>query len=494
MSLQRDACSLDRRTFVGLSASVAAGLGFAGIAAAPRHANAAGLSPSSSSARKATNVIFMVSDGMSFGTLTLAELWSRVRGGGGTNWVSLFNRGEVRRALQMTHSADSLVTDSAAAGSAWGSGRHINNGAINVSPSGEQLLPLLIHAKQHGKATGLVTTTTVTHATPASFATNAPTREMQPMIGEQLLARGIDVVMGGGSRYLPAELLAKHQDLTVLRDATDLRAALPGLGTSPNRLIGLFADKHIPFEIDRPPNCPTLAEMTKAALARLSGRGEGFVLQVEGGRVDHAAHSNDAASLVREQTAFDDALGEVMAFVDGRDDTLVVVTTDHGNANPGLTLYGPRGEAGLKQMLGAKRSFEWIVEQITALRYPKAPEDRIATVVEDAMGVELDAAARAMLLGVTRGQRVMPFGGANTFESVLGAILADSFGVGFVSPNHTADLTEVTAWGPGAERLGAIVDNVDLHRLLVESLALGPGKLLPGMEDRMEVRAPKSDD
>jgi alkaline phosphatase len=126
-----------------------------------------------------------------------------------------------------------------------------------------------------------------------------------------------------------------------VRDAAGLRAA-PATGP----ILGTFDAEHLPFSLDRAADpalaaaVPSLAEMARAALSRLSANARGFVLQIEGGRVDHAAHSNDIGALIHDQLAFDDAVGVALEFATGRDDTLVLITSDHGNSNPGLNGAG----------------------------------------------------------------------------------------------------------------------------------------------------------
>lgn len=440
--------------------------------------------------RRARNAIFMVADGMSTGTLSLADTLRRRRDGRPSAWVSLWNSPGVRRAAMATHSADSLVTDSAAAGTTWGIGRKTSNGAIGITPDGRQHTPILPHARQAGKAVGIVTTTRVTHATPASFVANVPLRSMEREIGEQILARGIDVVLGGGTRFITPQQLSRVDRASIVADrASLLAAAVPAT----DRLIGLFSPSHMPFELDRPPTVPTLAEMTRAALGRLSKHPEGFVVQIEGGRVDHAAHSNDAGALVADQLAFDDAIAEVLAFTKDRDDTLVVITTDHGNGNPGMTLYRRASHAGLDRLSRVAHSFEWITDRMGA--GPIAEQAaRAADHVEPATGVALSPAQRDLLIAAVRGQHTAPFDPDNTPTSVLGAILANALGVGWVSPNHTSDLVEVTALGPGAERLRPSIDNTDLHTLLADALDLPPASPLPGADAIVPLPVPKDED
>jgi alkaline phosphatase len=434
--------------------------------------------------RKATNVIFMVSDGMSTGTLTLAEEVTRLRHCRSSNWVTLWNQPDVKRASAVTSSADSLVTDSSAGASAWGIGTKVNNDAMNITPDGRMPTPILVHARQNGKATGLVSTARVTHATPGAFVANVPNRSMEKEIAEQIIARGVDVALGGGAKHFPQKLLDASKNVRVVRTAAELAPAVVE-ADGITSLLGLFDPSHVPWALDRPATCPSLPDMMRAALALLKNKTNGFVMQIEGGRVDHAAHGNDAASLIAEQIEFDETIGLVREFTRERDDTLVIITSDHGNANPGLTLYGKPAQAGLELAANAKHSFDWVFDSFCASAGLK-PGSSLATVedlsplrqlVHEAVGVELSDDEFRILENAIHKHQTHPFlAQARSTTSILGAILSNHNAIGFVSPNHTSDVVEVTAWGPGSETLKPFIDNTDLHALMVAALDLAPAK------------------
>lgn len=467
---------VDRRRFLSgaiVGGAAALGGGLLGTRGAVGAWQAqAGMTP----ARKARNVIFMVADGMSLGTLSLADIVSRVERGAPTNWVKFNQRTGTRRALQNTSAVESLVTDSAAAASAWGSGRRVKLGSINVAPDGRQQMPVLVRAKQAGKMIGCVTTTRVTHATPAGFYANAPVRDLEEMIANDLLTRGVDVALGGGERFFSKATLDAHGDVRVVRTKDELLAA-PLNG----RLLGLFSRSHVPFSVEREAGVPGLVEMTKAALVRLEKGADGFVLQIEGGRVDHAAHNNDAVALMSEMLEFDDAVGAVLKWMDGRDDTLLIITTDHANANPGLTLYRGEGAEGLTRVRAGKHSFDWIEEQIKGMG-SEARAAGLKDVIAHASGIELDDQSVMMVARTMQGERESAFREANKWTSVLGAALADHFAVAFLSPNHTADLVELNCTGPGSELIPSYIENHDVHDVVVSALGLPEAKPLDGMD------------
>lgn len=475
---------LDRRSFLGLSLGSAAGLAAAtAFSPALTRARPPGDVPPGKPGRRPLNVIFMVSDGMSFGTLSLAEIASRVRYAQATNWVGLWEKEGVKRTVMRTASADSLVTDSSAASSSWGCGVHINNDAVNFTPDRKTPVPILVQAAQNGKATGLVTTTRVTHATPAGFIANCPSRNSEDEIARQIIDRRVDVVLGGGSKYFPDALLAKRPDLRVMRTRAEFDAAMDIEGVPPQGpVLGTFQKSHCLYECERNEVDPSLSSMALMALRQLSAKSNGFVLQIEGGRVDHAAHANDAGAMVGEQLAFDRALGTVLTWMENRDDTLLIVTTDHGNANPGLTLYGPETYKGIERLCQVRHSFEWIFDQLgMKLQYDDAvaasklsEEDRVGSVVREATGIQLSRDEIAAFVGALHNKNPQLFEPMSRSSSVLGSCLANHFGVGFISPNHTADFVEVTAIGPGSELIAPFIDNIELHGVMTKALDLRP--------------------
>lgn len=339
------AIMLSRRSFLSrssLAAASAAGLAAPHIA---RSAEQLLHTPG----QKPNRIIHIVSDGMSMGTLTCANLFSESSRNRPLSWVNLLQQPTTRLALMNTRSLNSMVTDSSAASSAWGSGSRVVNGAVNILPDGRLLLPLYALLGEAGWATGLVTTAEITHATPAGFATALKSRGDSQAIAAQYLNRKIDVLLGGGrpffspnarkdKRDLRADFKAAGYTVVLDRDAL-LKAPLD------TKLLGTFADSHLPYTIDQKNDAklrastPTLAEMTRAALARLEQH-DRFMLQVEGARVDHAAHNSDAAAAIHDQIALDEAIDLCLEFQRKHPDTLVVITTDHGNSNLGLNGMG----------------------------------------------------------------------------------------------------------------------------------------------------------
>ncbi len=187
-----------------------------------------------------------------------------------------------------------------------------NNGMIAMSPTGEKLPTILQAAKASGKKTGLVTTTTITYATPAAFASHVENRKMEAEIAPQLIDNKVDVLFGGGRKFFPEKLQkrALEEGYQMITDRKTLSA-----GHTSGKLLGLFADGAMSPELDRHRTKePSLTEMTEAAIKLLQKEKKGFFLMVEGGQIDWAGHANDAAWAMKDIEAFEQAVKQVIDF------------------------------------------------------------------------------------------------------------------------------------------------------------------------------------
>jgi alkaline phosphatase len=393
---------------------------------------------------------------------------------------------DYHRGLMDMASLDNPVTDSAAAASSWGCGHRIINDAVNWGPNDEALKPVCAIFRDAGKATGLVTTTRITHATPAGFSANVPARGMEDEIAFQYSERNYDILMGGGGRHFSAGQREDGEDLynkfqnngyNVVENKKELQQAETG-----GKLLGIFYDSHLPYTIDHKnipelqEQVPTLAEMSKAALDRLDRKENGFILQIEGGRVDHGAHANDAAGMIYDQIAFDDAVKTVMDYTENRDDTLVILTTDHGNANPGLGAYGSRyadSPKRLRTLHDYQRSFEWVYDELGFHWSHDAVGDhvtvnRVRELLEYATNTRITEEEAIMAYQAFSGEFRAPFRDRQGPAGVLSGIMANYNGIYFITTTHTSDYVEIAAWGPGSERIPGFVRNTDLFGLMVD--------------------------
>ncbi len=424
--------------------------------------------------QRAKNIIFLVSDGMSTGTLNMADLLRQRKEGRSSHWLGLYRDNRARRALMDTASASSLVTDSAAASSAWGGGVRVPNGSLNVGANGETYKPILQKFKGAGKSVGCVTTVQITHATPAGFCVNSKSRGSMADIAEQYLDLRFDVMMGGGTDLFSANSRADKKDMFGQFGQQGYQVAQTRdamLGFRPGKpALGVFHTDGLPFAIDRlqstdlQKTVPTLAEMTRTAIDLMRGNPNGFVLQVEGGKVDWAAHANDLSALLYDQLAFDDAVKEVLDFAGKDNETLVIMTTDHGNANPGL-LSG-NANRNFDRMHTVKHSNEWILTGVT----PQTTPAQLIERVEAAQGIALKTEdATSLLSQFSRLDETGLYNPKKLPYRQLAALQTAHTSVGWAGMDHTADFVELAMVGPGSELLPAFVKNTDLHTLMLRA-------------------------
>ncbi len=321
------------------------------------------------------NLILMIGDGMGPQQVGLLQEYARraansvYRDQGGLTAMAKFaDAGYV--GLASTSPADTLVTDSACSSSQLAAGVSSGNEMIGLDQFGNPVETILEKAKRMGKATGLVSDTRISHATPAAFASHQRHRSLENEVAEQMLTGGnVDVMLSGGLRHwlpqsvntdaaLQAEIgnlidepqmrlqSARRDERNLLQQAKDrgyelafnreqLRRA------QSDKVLGLFASSAmlnaITYQRQELPIEPSLADMTLKALEILSRDPDGFFLMVEGGQIDWAGHDNDAGLLLHEMLKFDEAIAAVYQWVKNRTDTLVVITADHETGGFGFS-------------------------------------------------------------------------------------------------------------------------------------------------------------
>jgi len=449
MSSPRESSRRDFLKYAGLGGLALGAAATPALGALPREAAA------NQGVAQAKNVIFLVADGMNIAALSLADAWSRQTRSVSSRWMRLYRERPVVRSLCETHSATGLVTDSAAAASCWGIGERIVNGVLNITPDGRKPVTLAQKMKAARKRVGLVTTATATHATPAGFAVTVASRKSQSEVAAQYLERGVDVILGGGADYFSPSLVAAYRKVGYAV-ATE-RAALLGRPAG-GPLLGLFSPKYIPYEFDRlrdpalKAKVPSLAEMTQAALNNLAPSPEGFFLMVEGGRVDHAAHGNDALALIHDQLAFDETIETVLAFSDRHPDTLVIITTDHGTGGIQLNGVGDEDFEGAPAYAGTNEAFRRLAkftstQEAVVARTKGQPKQAQLDALVESTGLEFKAADLAKVTDL------------KTFQALLPKLT----GINWTSNNHTADLVEFCAFGPGSALFPPFLRNDEVH-------------------------------
>jgi len=282
--------------------------------------------PSASSRPK--NIIILIADGVGLSQISYAVINS----GGASNFSRFKNIG-----LIMTRSSDASITDSAAAATAFATGKKTYNGAISMNSKGGSLETIFEIAKKNGLATGLVVTSSVTHATPAAFVAHQKSRRLEKEIAQDFVNSDLDIFIGGGLKYFKnpqasTDLLARLQEkgYKIYENSADLfRDNYQG------KIAALVANEHLPKMSEG--RLDYAQQALNKSLGILSQNKKGFILMFEGSQIDWGGHDNDVNYIKQEMLDFDKTLGAALGFAKKDKNTLVIVFSDHETGGFALT-------------------------------------------------------------------------------------------------------------------------------------------------------------
>ncbi|MED3961010.1 alkaline phosphatase (plasmid) [Niallia taxi] len=425
--------------------------------------------------QQAKNVIVLVKDGVSSTTTTLAR-WYK----GEPLAMDEIMSGGVR-----TYSAESAVTDSAPAGTAMATGNKSNDKLVGVLPekiaspgvdsslADDPLKPVanvLEGAKLEGKATGIIATSEIQHATPAAFSSHVTHRTDYDSIAEQQVYQNIDVVLGGGKNSLEAKNRKDGENLVDVieekgYDIIETRDEL--LKSKSNKLWGTFAPAALAYDMDRSqtnPEEPTLAEMTKKGISTLSKDKDGFFLFVEGSKPDWAAHANDPIGMISDTLAFDEAVKEAVAFAKRDKNTLVIAVSDHGNSgisignqNTNSSYPATPVSAYIDPLKEAKMTLEGALKQL------KKDNSNVLEV--------------AALYGITNptADETKALNSSTNLSKTLVQLLANRANLGFTTGGHTGEDLFMYSYGPGKPT--GLIENTDVAKSSATALGFSLGKV-----------------
>ncbi|WP_160141592.1 alkaline phosphatase [Salicibibacter halophilus] len=411
----------------------------------------------------ADNIILLIGDGMALQqTSTAAYYLGEGASDGEQSMDTMPHTGFVR-----THSNDNVITDSAAAATAMASGYKTDDNVVGMVPSEdgnedyEEVKTILSYAQDENKSTGLVTNTTMTHATPASFAAHVEDRGMEEEIAPQMLDSKVDILFGGGIEFfLPEEEGGEREDgrnlieeaeadgYELLHDQDDLSES------SSDQLLGLFSEDHMSFELDRETtNEPSLSEMTDTAIENLSQNDDGFFLMIEGGRIDHAGHSNYPVANITDTIAFDHALQVALDYAQEDPNTLVVVTADHGT---GGMSAGVDGEYDFNRdvISDVTRSSEYMANEMN----------------DDNSNIEEVLAEYAGIQDLTS-EEIEMIENADDADEGVAHVISQRAGIGWTTTGHTAVDVPVYAYGSHAEAFSGTLDNTDIANNILDAMS-----------------------
>lgn len=427
--------------------------------------------PHSTSSKQVKKIIFMIPDGFSTAYATNYRMYK-----GKETLLDPLLVGMVK-----THSANSPVTDSAAAATAMATGFKTDNGMIGITPDKRERETILEAARSAGKATGLVATSTITYATPAAFSAHVESRNDESDIALQQLDR-VDVLLGGGKQFFLPESMGGQQPSRNLVDEAkrngyqfvenrDQLLAVKGSDGSKNvkngkggrgdtggtdgtvdKLLGLFADGRMAPELDREMTQePSLKEMTDKAIALLNQDPDGFFLMVEGSLIDWAGNSHDAAWAMKDTEAFEQAVETALQFAEKDRHTLVVIVGDHdtgGMSVGGYELYDAKPEV----LRSVTATGEFMAGKVNIER------SNLPEIVRQYTNIKLTDAEAATIRT------------SDNLAHAINDVISERALVGWTSFHHTGVDVQLYAYGPGSDRFRGLLDNTDLPKLMAAAM------------------------
>jgi alkaline phosphatase len=393
-----------------------------------------------------------------------------------------------------TYIADSVVADSAPTATAYATGYRTSDKLIGVGPkegtlstvpeppTALQYRPLATvveGAKLKGMATGIVSTSRITHATPAAYIAHVPSRSQEDVIMEQAVYQGIDVVFGGGGRYLlPQNAGGKRGDgenlRTVLKtkgyviaeNSGEMNAFVSG------RIFGMFAGDHMEPEIDRQefaPKQPSIEEMTLKAIDILSRKpqNKGFFLMVEGSEIDWADHNNDPSQVISDLLQFDRAVKAALDFARKDGNTLVLALSDHntggmtiGNYSTSKTYSQMKVEQLIDPLKRMKLSAPGLLRKVGNEKTP----EKVKSVVKAYWDLEITDDDAAAILSISLRDKDDPQNG-------FGEILIPKYtAIGWTTHGHTGGDVPLFAYGPNSPK--GLLDGPEIGKITAEALGI----------------------
>ncbi|KAI8820733.1 alkaline phosphatase [Fimicolochytrium jonesii] len=457
--------------------------------------------------RGVKNVVLMISDGFGPASETTARTFFQVRDNLKYTYKSPLDDiivGNVR-----TKAYDNWVTDSASAATAYACGVKTFNAAIGVTHDNKNCGTVVEAAKLKGLSTGLVTTTRVTHATPAGFAAHVPERDWEALIAQQLIGdnpiggRTLDVLIGGGSSFFfpnTTKGSKRTDDRDLYKEATtkfgwkNVALTRSQFDSIPNDksalpLLATFTPSHMSYQIDRNATLePSLAEMSHKALQALKDEGKGFFLMIEGGRIDHAGHINDPAAHIHDIKAYWDTVELVKKFADEDGHTLVIHVSDHETG--GLTAA--------RQMTSTQKDgsnttaafpYEWFpqhllkasasTEKLASLIRAQAavPGADLFTFVKNLViksyGIDVRDEEVTHLIAALRREA----GGAQFTEWALGEMLNSRAELGWTTHGHTGVDVILGTYGATSNSIRGSYENTEISDIIEQRLRIDRSKV-----------------
>lgn len=420
------------------------------------------------------NVIILIPDGTSLEVATLSRWY---------NGGKKHNIDDLACGLIRTYSCDAPIADSAPSSTAMSTGHKSSTGFVatlpdaNTMPGLEPLDPsrrrapvatILEAAQLAGKATGVVATCEIMHATPADFTAHSSNRSDYDTLSMQQVYQEVDVFLAGGKKFFTPEgrkdgndlLAVIKENYQIVENTAQMHEVKPG------KVWGLFAETAMAYDFDRDPvKEPSLAEMTQKAIEILSQDEDGFFLMVEGSKIDWAAHANDPIGMISDYLAFDKAVGVALDFAKKDGNTVVISAADHGNS--GLSIGS--------EWTNSDYDVVPLSDFIDPLKRAKLTGEGI----EKALNKDRSNIVEVMAqyYGITdlseEEINAIKEAAAGKMNYVVGPMIGKRAKLGFTTIGHTGDDVPLYVYVPeGIDILSGTVENTDIARYMEKLLGL----------------------
>ena len=349
---------------------------------------------------------------------------------------------------------------------------------IDSTRAYQPLVTVLEAAKmKYGKSTGLVFTCEFPHATPADCSAHSYNRGKYEWIAPQMAHNDLTVVIGGGTSLLPAESESylRNNGYSVFKDNLKGMREFKG-----EKMWSLFSEKEMPYDLDRDTAAiPSLEEMTRTAISKLSKNEKGFFLMVEGSKIDWAAHANDPMGMASDYLAFDRACGAALEFAKANGETAVIIVPDHGNS--GISLGSSRCSNYSKltkdQLFGQFAQYKLTSEGFQAMLNSR-PASEVQDIFRTYAGFELNDDELKMLYN-NKGYKNSPIPleerakgpeleslYSGSLSGFIAKLLTSKTCFGFTTGGHTGEEVFLAAYHPEGDVPMGVLTNVDLNHYM----------------------------
>ncbi|AGB40078.1 Alkaline phosphatase [Halobacteroides halobius DSM 5150] len=427
-------------------------------------------------------VFLFIGDGMAASQRQLASYFLKAKTGNQDAQLTM-NKLPVG-GMNTTYASNTLVTDSAAAGTALATGYKTNKGMIGQLPNGTSVRTIIEAAEAKGMGTGVISTMRLTHATPASFLAHNESRYNPNQIAEDIAQSNVDFLAGGGYRHFIPKTAKKSERKdnknlvkvfkdkdykTFVGDPQGFRAYKPKKG---DKVFAPLTASHLPYELDRNPNTtPSLAEITQKGINTLVKHDNGFVMMVEGGRIDYAGHANSPATVANDVLAFDKAVQKAYRFYKKHPkETLIVVTGDHETGGLGLG-FKNNYFLNIDKLLPIKSSLD-------QLNYTGDRKAFFTSLKKDYGLTNLTAKEKAKIEKAMNladaGKKLVNYmpGWMSPVNAMVAKIVSARAGLFWTTYAHTGTAVPLTAAGVGANNFSGYKDNTQVAKEMANLLDL----------------------